>query len=154
MQRSVYNIEERTRGNQLYQQTTRDDIPSWTKQQCLQECLPFYHRRRAFQFTKNEDERTSAKKNLAHEYTAGQMAGTFQLIKTEIGRLNHFMIQSIETYKMATAWGKFCKTEQWLSDISHYIEVCVSTIETTIVLIRDKREKRILSHVNNCFILA
>ena len=137
MQRSV---EERTRGNQLYQQATRDNIPSWTKQQYLQECLPFYHR--AFQFAKTEDDRASAKKNLAHAYR--QMAGTFQLTKTEIGRLNHFMIQAIEAYKVATAWGKLCKTEQWLSDISHYVEVCVTAIETTVVLIRDKREKHML----------
>ena len=118
MERSV---EERTRGNQLYQQATRDDIPSWTKQQYLQECLPFYHR--AFQFAKNEDERASAKKNLAHAYR--QMAGTFQLTKTEIGRLNYFMLQSIEAYKVAMGWRTLCKTEQWLSNISHYIEVCV-----------------------------
>ena len=113
MQRST---EERTRGNQLYQQATRDGIPSWTKQQHLQECLPFYHR--AFQFAKNEDDKVSAKKNLDHAYR--HMAGTFELTKTEIGRLNHFMLQAIEAYNVATAWGKLCKTEQWLSDISHY----------------------------------
>ena len=46
------------------------------------------------------------------------MAGTFQLAKTEVGRLNHFMLKSIEAYKVATAWGKLCKTERWLSDIT------------------------------------
>ena len=137
MQRST---EERTRGNQLYQQATRDGIPSWTKQQYLQECLPFYHR--AFHFAKNEDDKASAKKNLGHAYR--QMAGTFELTKTEIGRQNHFMLQALDSFNIASAWGKLCKTEQWLLDISHYIEVCVTAIETTIVLIRDQREKLML----------
>ena len=137
MERST---EERTRGNQLYQQATRDGIPSWTKQQHLQECLPFYHR--AFRFAKNDDDKASAKKNLGHAFR--QLASTFELTKTEVGRQNHFMLQAVESFNVASAWGKLCKTEQWLLDINHHVEVCVTAIETTIVLIRDQREKLML----------
>ena len=137
MERST---EERTRGNQLYQQAISDGIPSWTKQQYLQQCLPFYHR--AFQFAKNEDDKASAKKNLGHAYR--HMAGTFELTKTEMGRQNHFMLQAIKSFNVASAWGKLCKTEQWLLGISHHIEVCVTAIEATVALIRDQREKLML----------
>ena len=134
------STEERTHGNQLYQQATRDGIPSGTKQQYLQECLPFYHR--AFDFAKNNDDKASAKKNLGHAYR--HMAGTFELTNKEVGRRNHFMLQAIESFNIASAWGKLCKTEQWLLDISHHIEVCVTAIEMTIVLIRDQKEKLML----------
>lgn len=134
------SAEERTHGNRLYQQATRDGIPPWTKQQHLQECLPYYIR--AFQLARNEDDRASAKKNLGHAYR--QMAGTFELTKTEIGRLNHFMLRAVESFNVATAWGRLCKTEQWLLDIDHHIEVCVTAIEATLVLIKDQKEKLIL----------
>jgi len=137
MQRST---EERNRGNQIYHKALRDDIPSWTKQQYLQECLPFYHR--AFQFAKSEDDKASAKKNLGHAYR--QMAGTFELTRTEVGRLNHFMLQAIESFNVASAWGRLCKAEQWLSDLNHHVEVCVTAIEATTVLMRDKKEKLML----------
>lgn len=140
MQRSV---EERTRGNQLYQQAAKDGIPSWTKQQYLQECLPFY--RRAFEFANNKDDKASAKKNLGHAYR--QMAGTFEHTRSEVGRLNHFMLQAIESFNSATLLGSSCKTEQWMSDVFRYIEVCVEVLETTVPLEIthcEQREKLIL----------
>jgi len=95
------SIEERTRGNQLYQKATQANIPLWTKQERLQECFPFYQR--AFTYAKNNDEKASAKKNLGHAYR--QMAGTFGFTKSEVGRLKYYMFQAVELYNSACMFG-------------------------------------------------
>ena len=96
------SIEERTRGNQLYQEATKGDVPTWTKQQLLQQCFPCYQR--AFQFARNDDEKASAKKNSGLAYR--QMAFTFGFNRAEVGRLSYFMLQAIESFSAASAWGK------------------------------------------------
>jgi len=134
------SVEERTRGNKLYQEATKGDIPAWNKQQLLQQCLPFYQR--AFQFAKNDDEKASAKKNIGLAYR--QMACTFGFAKAEVGRLSYFMLQAIESFSAASAWGRSCKTDQWILDIHHYVEVCVEAVQSTVVSVTDLKEKLLL----------
>ena len=134
------SIEERTRGNKLYQEATKGNVSTWTKQQLLQQCFPFYQR--AFQFAKNDDEKASAKKNIGLAYR--QMAFTFGFGRAEVGRLGYFMLQAIESFSVATAWGKSCKTDQWVSDIHQNVEICVEAIQSTVVSISDLKEKLLL----------
>lgn len=134
------SVEERTHGNKLYQEAIKGDIPAWTKQQFLQQCLPFYQR--AFQFAKNDDEKASAKKNIGLAYR--QMACTFSFARAEVGRMSYFMLQAIESFSAASAWGKSCKTNQWISDIYHYVEVCVEAVQSTVVSVTDLKEKLLL----------
>ena len=134
------SVEERTRGNKLYQEATKGNVSTWSKQQLLQQCFPYYQR--AFQFAKNDDEKASAKKNIGLAYR--QMAFTFSFAKSEVGRLKYFMLQAIESFSAASAWGKSCKTEQWISDIYHNVEVCVEAVQSTVVSVTDIKEKLLL----------
>jgi len=134
------SVEERTRGNQLYQEAVRANIPLWTKQERLQESFPFYQR--AFIFAKNDDEKASAKKNLGHAYR--QMAGTFGFTKAEVGRLKYYMIQAVELYNSACAFGKSCKTEQWLSEIHFHIEFCVEAVQESVMLLETGQEEKLI----------
>ena len=139
-QSSRRSVEERTRGNKLYQEAIKDDVPTWTKQQLLQRCFPFYQR--AFQFAKNNDEKASAKKNIGLAYR--QMAGTFGFARAELGRLGYFMLQAIESFSEASEWGKSCKTNQWILDIHLNIEVCVETVQGMVVSVTNMNEKLLL----------
>ena len=134
------SVEERTRGNKLYQEATKGNISTWSKQQLLQQCFPYYQR--AFQFAKNNDEKASAKKNIGLAYR--QMAFTFGFARSEVGRLKYFMLQAIESFSAASTWGKSCKTEQWMSDIYHNVEVCVETVQSAVVSVTDLKEKLLL----------
>ena len=134
------SIEERTKGNKLYQEAIKGDTPTWTKQQLLQQCFPFYQR--AFQFANNNDEKASAKKNIGLAYR--QMAYTFGFARAEIGRLSYFMLRAIQSFSEADGWGKSCKTDQWISDIHHYVEGCVETVQNAVVSVPDLKEKLLL----------
>ena len=134
------SVEERTRGNKLYQEAIKSDVPTWTKQQLLQQCFPFYQR--AFQFAKNNDEKASAKKNIGLAYR--QMANSFSFARAEVGRLSYFMVQAIESFSTASYWGKSCKTDQWISDIYHNVESCIEIVQSTAVSVSDLKEKLLL----------
>ena len=134
------SIEERTRGNKLYQEAIKGGVPTWTKQQLLQQCFPYYQR--AFQFAKNDDEKASAKKNIALAYR--QMAFTYDFSRAEVGRLSYFMLQAMESFGAASTWGKACKTDQWISDIYRNIKICVKAVQNTVVSVTDLKEKLLL----------
>ena len=134
------SVEERTRGNKLYQEATKGDVSTWSKQQLLQQCFPYYQR--AFQFAKNDDEKASAKKNIGLAYR--HMAFTFDFARSEVGRLRYFMLQAIESFSAATTWGKSCKTDQWISDIYRNVEVCVEAVQSAVVSVTDLKEKLLL----------
>ena len=54
------------------------------------------------------------------------------------------MVQAIESFSTACEWGKSCKTDQWIMDIYQNMEICVETVQGTVVSVTNLKEKLLL----------